>query len=1048
MRRSGLKRFVALATLVSMMACEFTVYGEPDTEDTAQQVESEDSSKTDKTTGSADSSGVTEVYTNEMLERNYTQVSKKYTYPKYTGEKIVIKSSDAYVSGGLLTDEIEGYTGDTKVIQVKYGETVTVKINAPKNGVYVVGFDYIAYNEIKENEKGEEEEVQSILVPEAELTVNGEVPFYECNRQIYESLWVDPEEKSYDRYDNEIVSIPSKAKIWSYKAISDASYRYSTPLALQLEKGENTITIKMNESNLKIGNFYLSEEETIDKYESGNTATGDFFVELEAERPAFRNDSSIRPTCEYDVDLKPYNSSKKTLNIIDSASFADAGQTVQYEVDIEESGYYYIATNYRQSDKVDFPVFMDIKVKYPDAEDFVIPNELLQAYEFDYTNSFKLHTLQDNDDKKMAVYLKKGKNTISFTISHLPLREAFETIDVIMNEINDLALNVTKLAGTNTSKYREIDILSYIPDVEEKLQRWIDDLNNMYAELSAYSDAKSVGALSSIKTAVKKLESFKEDPNEIPYRIKELATSTSSVNQMLANLITSLDADNISFDRIFVYQEDSESKLPNKSNIFTKIWESIVRFFKSFDDQAYSVDNTDATHLQVWINRPRQYLEIIQQLIDKTFTPETGIEVDLCIMPDAQKLILSNAAGNAPDVGQAVDYAQPIEFALRDAIVDLTEFDYFEGDEEYLNYQNVLSQFSPGILIPSTMNDGIYSVPETFYFWVLFYRTDVLEKLGIEVPDTMEDVKEMIPKLNNRGLNFYYPTAGTVGTRTFAMTTPLFYQYGATLYGATAGDTTINSEAGVAAFKELTELFTIYDIPQEANFYQHFRNGDYPIGISDYFTYSLLINAAPEIENSWKIALVPGVEDEDGVVQRQTAGAAQNSIIFKSEDTDPEIILTDSENSKAGDTMKREEAAWRYLEWWMSTETQVEFGTILQTTYGKEYIWNSANIEAFSQLPWKSRDREVILEQMQWITESPRIPGTYMLERELSNAYISVVVQGEPLRTTLDSAVKLMNRETERKLKEFKYLDNSGNVIKEYKVPTIDTVKAILGIDD
>ena len=85
---------------------------------------------------------------------------------------------------------------------------------------------------------------------------------------------------------------------------------------------------------------------------------------------------------------------------------------------------------------------------------------------------------------------------------------------------------------------------------------------------------------------------------------------------------------------------------------------------------------------------------------------------------------------------------------------------------------------------------------------------------------------------------------------------------------------------------------------------------------------------------------------------------------------------------------------------------------------------------------------------MQWITESPRIPGTYMLERELSNAYISVVVQGEPLRTTLDSAVKLMNRETERKLKEFKYLDNSGNVIKEYKVPTIDTVKAILGIDD
>ena len=31
------------------------------------------------------------------------------------------------------------------------------------------------------------------------------------------------------------------------------------------------------------------------------------------------------------------------------------------------------------------------------------------------------------------------------------------------------------------------------------------------------------------------------------------------------------------------------------------------------------------------------------------FTPETGIEVDLSIMPDVNKLVLANAAGTAPD---------------------------------------------------------------------------------------------------------------------------------------------------------------------------------------------------------------------------------------------------------------------------------------------------------------------------------------------------------------------------------------------------------------
>ena len=57
-----------------------------------------------------------------------------------------------------------------------------------------------------------------------------------------------------------------------------------------------------------------------------------------------------------------------------------------------------------------------------------------------------------------------------------------------------------------------------------------------------------------------------------------------------------------------------------------------------------------------------------------------------------------------------------------------------------------------------SINDGIYSMPETMNFWVLFYRSDVLEKLNLEVPQTMDDVIAMLPKLQMRGLNFYYPT--------------------------------------------------------------------------------------------------------------------------------------------------------------------------------------------------------------------------------------------------------------------------------------------------
>ena len=1029
MRRRGLTRVVALATLVSMLSCEFTAYATEDanTDDTVQESTEETTEEAEDVTtaNDDDSSQTSEEYVNERLELNYTNVSKGYTFKNYTGDKITVALKDAYDaenSTGKLNTGDYGDATNKDVVEAELDDVLTFKVNAPADGLYNVGFEYLSGDET------------SILVPEVEVLLNGEVPFYEAKRQIFEDLWMDDEEPTYDRYDNEIVGVPNKYLVWQTKYISDASYRYSTPLKLQLNEGENIITVKITEGKLIFGDIVLDKDEEVPAYVTGNKAEGsEEIIVIQGERPYLRNDSSIRPTCEYDCDLDPYDYAKKTLNIMDAASYNDAGMTMTYQIEVKKAGYYYFAFNYRQDKKVDMPVFVDIKV------DGKIPNKELASYAFDYQKSFETMTLTGSDDEKMAIYLEAGTHTISTTLSNDNIRTALETVDVVMSEISDLSLEITKVAGSAQDKWRDIKIKEYVPDIEERMDRWIASLKEQYKILAAYSpEEEDIGALSGLDKAITKLEDLNEDVNDIPGRVAELSTSSSSSTASLANFITDITANNISFDRIYVYQDGSD-ELPGKANIFVKIWESIKRFFSSFTSQAYSTDNVDQKHLQVWINRPRQYLEIIQSLVDEKFTPETGIEVDLCIMPDAQKLILSNAAGTAPDVAQAINYDQPFEFALRGAAVDLTKFD---------DYKEVFSQFEEGLLVPYVYDDpddekdtpGIYGIPETFYFYVMFYRTDIMDKLGIKIPQTWEEVGEILPELKNRGLDFFYFSEGTTGTRTLAMTTPFFYQYGASLYNdVCTGETTINSEAGVEAFTTLTELFTIYDLPTGVgSFYQSFRNGDMPIGVSDYFMYSMLINAAPEIENSWEISLVPGVEDENGVIQRQTAGAAQASLIMDN-GNETKIALT------TGGEMDRQEAAWEYLKWWMSTDIQVEFGNILQTTYGKEYIWNTANTEAFSKLPWDSTDKKIILESMESIQESPRIPGTYMVERELSNAYVEVAINGGTLRTALDEAVKRIDRETKRKLQEFGYLDSEGNVVNGYVVPDIDTVREILG---
>lgn len=171
------------------------------------------------------------------------------------------------------------------------------------------------------------------------------------------------------------------------------------------------------------------------------------------------------------------------------------------------------------------------------------------------------------------------------------------------------------------------------------------------------------------------------------YRIDELATSTSSVNQHLANLIDSLNGNAVALDSIYLYQEDSADRLPEHKNFFVKLWLGIVRFFTSFGEQAYSASNTDPEHLQVSVNRSRQHLEIMQQMITEQFTPQTGIEVDLSLMPDQTKLVLANASGDSPDVATGVNYSIPFELGIRGALEDLTEFDDFsEVAERYTLY--------------------------------------------------------------------------------------------------------------------------------------------------------------------------------------------------------------------------------------------------------------------------------------------------------------------------------------------------------------------------
>ncbi|MDA3932093.1 MAG: extracellular solute-binding protein, partial [Tenericutes bacterium] len=817
-----------------------------------------------------------------------------------------------------------------------------------------------------------------------------------------------------DRYGNEILPNSEKLSGFYSNKLYDSTALNSRPLQFIFEEGLNTIELIHEGGEFLLQSIIIESIEQIPSYQDYLTLHSDKemgsedIITIGAESFTSKSNPSTRLKSINDPSATAYDAQYRLLNSVEGYSFRSGNDMITYNLQVEESGFYYINLKYRQNYLMQMPVFREIKING------MVPFEELTMVPFQYTNDFENMVLS-NGDEPFKIYLEEGANQLSLRVVLDPYRNAYEHIVTIMDEITALSLEIKKLTGNTIDNYRNWDLETYIPDVEERLNRWIDTLKMIQNGLLTYTVYEEPGELTNVSLAINQLEKLVADVNDIPNNMMMLADGDSSTSQLLGILAQVFLENGLDLEQINIVNDLNE--VPNaNANFFVRLVEGFKRFFLSFKESDYAVKSVDEDIIEIWVNYPRQYIEIMQQIIDTEFTAETGIQVKLSLMPDENKLILANAANRPPDIALGVNYWVPYEFAIRNASLDLRQF---EG------YEELVGHFSPGVMIPYVFEEGVYGLPQTQNFWVTFYREDILSELGsfkegdeIIVPETWEEVIESLPELQRYGMNYFEPLAQYGGFKPFVATIPFIYQFGGTLYADDGMTTLINSEENLRGMRMMTDLFTIYDLPKQVpNFYNHFRAGTLPIGIGDLATYLQLTIAAPEIAGKWNIAPHPGVYNEEtGEIERWAASGAQSL-----------MILSDTELP---------DESWSFVKWWMSTETQVRFAERLQTTYGTEFLWNTANLDAFAQSSLPAEHLEVILTQWEYALEASRIPGTYMVEREISNAWNTIIFDDANPRIALDEAVKTSNREIIYRMEEFGYVED-GEIIKPYIVPTI-----------
>ncbi|HHT97004.1 MAG TPA: extracellular solute-binding protein, partial [Clostridiales bacterium] len=506
---------------------------------------------------------------------------------------------------------------------------------------------------------------------------------------------------------------------------------------------------------------------------------------------------------------------------------------------------------------------------------------------------------------------------------------------------------------------------------------------------------------------IKKMSKY---PDEIALYRDELTGRDNSVLAAMSNFTSVIIKQNFSLDMLYIHGEEELPKA--NANIKDKIKNNLEKLTYSFTSDKFAIEN-EPEALNIWVNRAITHVDLLQKMVDAEFTPKTGIKVKISIMPDANKLTLATAANETPDLALGLQSHMPFELASRGALYDMSQFE---------DFWQVADRFMPGAFVPYLFNEGVYALPETSDFHALVYRTDVFDNLELTPPDTWQEVVDMLPVLQRYGKNFYHNISAGVGYKWFYQTTSMIFQNDGKLYTDDGLRTALDQPNSVKGIKALGDLFISYSLDKEViSFFNSFRYSILPVGIVDINEYTLIKNGAPELEGQWKLAPLPGTIKEDGSISRYFVANGTGGIIF--------------------DKTEKADDAWEFLKWWTEYETQVNYAFTLQSTFGKQFVWLSSNIEAVEASPFDQTDKRVIVEQLKWLKDVPRTPGQYILERSISDIWNEMVNEGESAQVAIDEKVIAINREIRKKMQEIGYYDENGNLIKPYVIRDIDWIE-------
>jgi len=912
------------------------------------------------------------------------------TYPRYMerhadaipGERDIPINLFAWSSASGASIR-ENFEGESRVLFTEENSFVEYTVNVERAGLYNLYIEYFP--------------TQSRGIPmERTVLINGEVPFLGADRLMFQRVWGDGGDRRFDNQGNEIRAAQVEKPRWEAAWFRDSVGHITEPYAFYFRQGQNTVRLRGVNESMAIRSFSLKAPVTIKNYRDYIAAVdtsrfansrSDYLLKVQGEDATRRSDPSLYPIYDRSSGATdPASVARIRLNMIGGQSWRVAGQWIEWEFDVPEDGMYRITVKGRQNYNRGFVSNRSFMINGE------IPVQELAAVPFRFTNRWAHNTPNDSEGD-LFFPLHAGKNVLRIQATLGGMGEMLSVMEESVYRLNAIYRKILVLTGPEPDIFRDYRVEVVYPEVIEAMNLESKILFKLVDDLTRYSGERSAQAAATL-TLARQLELFVRRPDRIPRTLVNFKQNISSLGDSLLALSQSqLDID-------YIIISAPESKIPRiRENFFVAASHEIRSFFASFFVDYDRIGNFyKGDVVEVWILTGRDQSTILKTMIDDTFTPMTvtperpnGIRVNVKLVAP-ESVMPAIVAGTGPDMALTVPQVDPVNYAIRKAVVDVSRFPGFE---------ETISELHPAVIVPFMFQGGVFALPEVQYFHVMFYRKDVFEELNIEIPDTWEDLIRILPIIQKNNMNVGIPSVATnvQANIDFSNFLAHLFQRGGRLYNEDGSRTLLDSQIAIEAFDKYTKFFTHYKTPVVYDFVNRFRTGEMPLAFADYTNFNTLEVFAPELRGLWGFARMPGLEKADGTIDRSVSTGTLASMIFSSS--------------------RRQEEAWEFMRWWVSSDTQLRFGRELESIMGAAARYPTANYEAFRRLSWGSEQMAVLDEQRGWAVGVPEVPGGYFVSRHITNAARRILNEGQDTRETLLDYTLTINDELMKKRQEF-----------------------------